>query len=186
MKLIIFLIPLILLLPEMTFATTTKNMACTYQEWVYREALEVTWLKNASVSEFHKRDYYNHSELWYIVRQSNMYKKWANHYDDYSLYSYNCKTWKPRRSIWQMTFREVLQKIPHNSLFTDARISFIWWNYVNIDWYPDGIGCPADSCDLWFYTTSINYTPHTFTVTKRIIERWLNEYDTIGTYSYFR
>ncbi len=186
MKLTLLLIPLLLLFPNITFASITKEMACSYTEGIYQESLETTWLKNASVSEFHKRDYYDHSELLYIVRQSNMYKKWLIYYDDYSTYSYNCKTRKPYRSIWQLTFREVLKRIPSNTTFTDAKIRFIWGNYIDINWYPKWVGCKTDTCELGFYKTSINLTSHTFTVAKRILKRWPNEYDAVGTYSYSR
>jgi hypothetical protein len=71
--LLIPIIPLIFLIPSITFANTSKDTACTYKDGAYQESLSVTGLKNASVSEFHKRDYFDHSELWYIVRQKDMY-----------------------------------------------------------------------------------------------------------------
>jgi hypothetical protein len=70
-----------------------------------------------------------------------------------------------------MTLRKVVAKIPSNHIFSDARIAFIGGKYITLNWYPDGIGCSTDSCNPGFYTSSIDYSPHTFTVGKRIPER---------------
>ena len=185
MKHSLLLIPLLFFIfPNAIFASTSKDGACAYPEGIYQESLEVAGLKNASVSEFHKRDYYDHSELWYIVRQSNMYKPWTKSYDDYSVYSYNCKTKKPRRVLWQMTLRKIVSKVPSNQLFKDAKIVFIWGRYIVLSWYMDKQACTDKSCDSEFYNSTINLSPHTFTIAKRIPVRWPNEYDTIWTYTY--
>jgi hypothetical protein len=70
-----------------------------------------------------------------------------------------------------MTLRKIVAKIPSNHIFSDARLSFIGGKYITISWYPEGIGCPNASCNLGYYNSSIDYSPHTFTVAKRIPER---------------
>ena len=182
-SLTLLLIPLLFLLPNITFASTTKNSACSYKEWIYQEVLETTWLKRATVEEFQKRDYYDHSELWYIVRQSNMYTIWSHPYDDYSTYSYNCKTRRATRGIWQLTFRDILQKIPQNTTYTNARIAFIGGESIDIRWYSD-LHCRVETCDSDFFVSSIHYSPHTFSIGKRMSERGPNKYDRIGSFVY--
>lgn len=54
-----------------------------------------------------------------------MYKIGGKSLDDYSVYEYNCNTGKPRRVIWQMTFRKVMSKVPASDIYTDMSLTWI-------------------------------------------------------------
>ena len=176
-----------------TFASTTKSDACNYKEGTYGESLETTWLKNALVTEFRKIDYYDHNELWYIVRQTGTNTSSKITKDDYSLYSYNCKTRTPKRVFWQLIFRLIVEKLPDNLVYRDARILFIGGNYIEVWFFPNSGKCTnlKDTCDknsyyrvnISYYRVSIGWD-HTFSISKPAPDKGKNEYQFIWRYKY--